>query len=120
MKGSLIICLGALCLTGCSGINKMEATRQAIDKGLVEGLSATNHDFIATVWSFPGKRLGPYYKLGGLEAIVTNSPGVAHTYVFYMGKSRETGHWELFSSMKYDHGKWEPVQVRLPQATKQQ
>ena len=118
MNRTLIISLGALCVTGCSSLNRGQATRDAIDKGLVGGLSASNH-FNATVWSFPAKPLGPYTKLGGLTACVTNSPDSGRTFVFYLGKSRETKDWEVFASMIWQDGKWEPVPVTLPHGAKQ-
>jgi hypothetical protein len=72
----------------------------------------------AIPWSFPAKPLGPYSKLGGLTAYFTNAPDGGRTYVFYLGKSRQTKEWEVFASMMYRDGKWEPVPVKLPQPTK--
>jgi hypothetical protein len=106
-----------LCVLGCSSLSRLEATRDAVDQGLVEGLCATNH-FDAVPWSFPSKPLGPYRKLGGLIAHVTNGPNTNDAYVFFLGKSRETGKWEVFSSMVWRDGKWEPVPVKFPQSAK--
>ncbi len=109
--------LAALCIIafGCASIKRLEATADAIHEGLVAGLSSSNH-FDAIPWSFPGKPLGPYTKLGGLTASVTDGPDSGRTYVFFLGKSRETKDWEVFSSMKWQDGKWELVPVTLPQA----
>jgi hypothetical protein len=95
----------------------LDATRDAIDRGLVEGLSTSNH-FTAVPWSFPSKPLGPYSELGGLTAQVTNGPDSGRTYVFYLGKSRQTKGWEVFSSMVWRDGKWQPVAVKLPEESK--
>ena len=120
MKRILIVCLGAWCVAGCSSVNRAEATKAAIDKGLVQGIPASSH-LKAIIWGFPGKPPGPYGKLGGLTAfITTNGPDSARTYVFYLGKSRETKDWEVFASMVWKDGKWEPVPVKLPQEAKQQ
>jgi len=119
MKRILIVCLGAWCVAGCSSINRAEATKAAIDKGLVQGIPASSH-LNAIVWGFPGKPPGPYGKLGGLTAFIPNGPDSADTYVFYLGKSRETKDWEVFASMVWKDGKWEPVPVKLPQEAKQQ
>ena len=117
MKWTTLLCLGMLGVVGCSGLGRLTATRSAVDRGWIEGLSVTNH-FIAVPWSFPSKPLGPYTKLSGLTTQVTNGPDTGQTYVFYLGKSRETKKWEVFSSMVWRDGKWEPVPVRIPQPTK--
>lgn len=117
MKRVILLCLGIALTAGCSSVSRLQATREAVDKGLVEGLSATNQ-FVAVPWSFPSKPLGPYSELGGLTAQVTNGPESGCTYVFYLGKSRETKSWEVFSSMVWRDGKWQPVAVKLPEANK--
>ncbi len=119
MKRTVLMVLAIFCLAGCAGLHRMEATRDSIDKGLVQGIAPSSH-FDAIPWSFPSKPLGPYSKLGGLTAYFTNGPDGGHTYVFYLGKSRQTKEWEVFASMIYMDGKWEPVPVRLPQEVRQQ
>ena len=117
MNRAILLCLAIVWAAGCSSLSRMQATRDAVDKGLVEGLCASNH-FVAVPWSFPSKPLGPYSELGGVTAQVTNGPDGGHTYVFYLGKSRQTKNWEVFSSMVWRDGQWQPVAVRLPDPTK--
>ncbi len=117
MKRTLLMSLAMVWLAGCTSIHRLEATRDAVDKGLVEGIPPSSR-FEAIPWSMPAKPLGPYSKLGGLTAYFTNAPDGGRTYVFYLGKSRQTKEWEVFASMMYRDGKWEPVPVKLPGATR--
>ena len=102
-------------MAGCASVNRMHATSDAIDKGLIEGLSATNK-YKAAVWGFPGKPLGPYTKLGGLTLWLTDDPHAPVFYAVYLGKSRETRRWEVFASMVGRDGKWQPVPVKAAAA----
>ncbi len=115
MKRAIVLGLGALLSAGCASLDRMQATQDAVDNGLIDGLSATNQ-FTAAVWTFPGKPLAQYTKLGGVTAWVTNASGTASTYAFYLGKSRETKKWEVFATTVWRDGRWEPVSVKLPEA----
>lgn len=100
--------------TGCSSVDRFAAVQEAVQGGRVSGLSASSH-MDSVVWSFPHTASGPYSKIRSLEATTTNNPTNEQTYVFFVGKSRGTGRWEVFSSMLWKADHWEVVPVALPQ-----
>lgn len=110
-----VFMLPVLCVigTGCSSLERFDAVADAVQGGRVSGLSASNH-MNSVVWSFPHMGSGPYSKIRSLEATTTDNPTNEQTYVFFVGKSRDTGRWEVFSSMLWKDEHWEPVAVALP------
>lgn len=74
---------------GCSSVERFEAVRDAVQDGLVDGLSASNH-MDSIVGSFPSIPSGHYSKLRSLTGTTTDNPTNEQTYVFFLGKSRET------------------------------
>jgi hypothetical protein len=98
---------------GCSGIRRMDTVKDAIDRGLVSGLSASNQ-FSAIVWSLPRMPSGPYSKIDSLPVTVQDGSKNEESYVFFFGKSDATKSWEVFSCMKWRGNHWELVPVSLP------
>ena len=106
-----IVLVGA----GCASMDRVSATRDAVHAGLIDGLNESNQ-FSAIVWSWPSKPWGPYAKLDGLYATITNGPYSGHQAVFFLGKSHKTKEWEVFSTLLWDEGKWRPLSVTLPES----
>ena len=114
MKAHALIFIGiALVGAGCASLDRMKATHDAVHAGLINGLNESNQ-FSAIVWSWPSKPWGPYAKLDGLYATITNGPYCGHHAVFFLGKSYKTKEWEVFSTLVWDEGKWKPLPVTLP------
>ena len=103
-----------LVVAGCSSIDRVHATRDAVHAGLIDGLNESN-TFSSIAWSWPTKPLGPYTKLDGIYATITNGPYYGHRVVFFLGKSYKTKEWEVFSTLLWDEGKWKPLSVTLPE-----
>lgn len=97
--------------------NRLNATRKAVDNGLIGGLNESNK-FTGITWRFPNPPLGPYTEVTGIEAKITEGPRSGGVVVFYLGKSWRTKEWEVFSALINEDGKWKPLLVELPQLTK--
>lgn len=91
----------------------MDVAKDAIDRGNISGLSASNQ-WSATVWSLPAGVGQSYSKIESLPITVEVSSTNSDYYVFYMGKSASSKKWEVFSASKWQDGRWEPVAVKLP------
>ena len=94
MRKSVVAISLAVCLSGCALLDKIEAIGQDVDQGRVQGMTEENE----FAYSIPNFHKGPYR---GLNA------------TFFLGKSRESGQWEVFYAMVEKDGKWESIPVKL-------
>jgi hypothetical protein len=115
MNQVLLISICMVCVMGCSGLDRWQAVREAVDAGLVDGLTATNHGG-AIVWS--SSKVGPYSKLAELPIHVDDAQASERFYVFYMGKSRQTKEWNILKCVMWHDGGWEDVSVKQKQTVK--
>jgi hypothetical protein len=98
--------------TGCSGLGKAYAVNDAVSRGMISGLAASNAcNLKALVWGFPALPSGPFSKIGSLPVMVWNGPANKDWYVFFCGKSEDPKAWQVFSCMKWQNDHWEPRQV---------
>lgn len=115
----LSLTVGCGFATGCSGLGKAYAVNDAVGRGMISGLVASNScNMKALVWGFPALPSGPYSKIGSLPVVVWEGPTNKDWYVFFCGKSEETKAWQVFSGMKWQEDHWEPVSVTLPRSQK--
>ena len=110
----LILAGMILLVTGCASVNRLDAARNAVDAGLIDGLDNSSQ-FSAMVWSWPAKPWGPYSDIGGFTATVTNGTYCGHYLTFFLGRSRSTKQWEVFSTFTWEDGKWKALPVTLPE-----
>ena len=108
--GLAVICVIA---TGCAGIKRMEAVKDAMDRGLISGLSSSNH-LSAIVWSFPQMPSGPYSKIDSMPVTIKSGSTNEDAYVFFFGRSDKAQSWEVFSCMKWQANQWQLIPVTLP------
>ena len=95
-------------------MEKIDASRLAVDSGLIEGLGEKNQ-FVGIPWRLPGPPLGPYSKVEGIESKITEGPNTGADVTFYLGKSKISKKWEVFSVLMKKYGEsWKPVPVTLP------
>jgi hypothetical protein len=104
-----LLCVGV----GCSSFHLADTARDAIDRGYISGLSASNH-LSATVFTIPLDACLPYSDVESLRVEDRESSTNTDYYTFYMGKSRISKKWEVFSVLKWQSGRWELVPVKLP------
>jgi hypothetical protein len=110
--GLAIVCGFA---TGCIGVSEAKALKDAVDRAMISGLSASNHCNIkAIVWGFPSLPSGPFSKIGSLPVMVNDGSTNSDWYVFFCGKSENPKAWQMFSCMKWQDDHWESVSVTLP------
>ncbi len=109
MKKSAVITSLAVCLSGCATLEKIEAIDQGVDQGRIQGMTEENK----FAYSVPDFHKGPYAGVEDLNVKVTEGPYKGLNATFFLGKSRQTGEWEVFSAMVEKDGKWESLPVRL-------
>ena len=107
MKKSIMIIVIAVCLSGCSTIHKLNAITRVVKAGRVEGMK----EYKGVCWNLPNNHKGPYAKVDDLNVTFTLVNDEEQYATFFLGKSRETGKWEVFYVMFLKDGKWEPIPV---------
>jgi hypothetical protein len=116
---SLVLSLAILCSLGfgCSSIQPTDTVKDAIDRGLVSGLSISNQ-LTAVEWSYPPSAYLPYSEVRNLSLTVPNPPANTNYYAFYIGKSITSKKWEIVSVQKWEslRHRWEPVTLKSPEA----
>ena len=107
MKKSVVVIVIAVCLSGCSTIHKLEAIDQGVKAGRVQGMKK----YTAMTWNLPSPHKGPYAKVDDLNVKFKLENDKEQNATFFLGKSRETGKWEVFYVMFLKDGKWETIPV---------
>ena len=102
-----------LFFTGCASFERQRAMNNAVDSGLIGRLDHTS-EISSMTWSWPGKPYNVYSDIGGLSGKVKSGTYAGHHMTFFLGKSIETGKWEVFSAFAWEDGAWKSVPVILP------
>ncbi len=117
---ALVLVAVTFCLSGCMSAGaKMDATRKAVDNHLIQGLTESNK-FDCIVWLFPGGDPSGwiYSDVSSIASHIKDGPEKGRSVVFFIGKSRISKEWEVFSAQMWRNGKWELLSVKLPEYKK--
>ena len=109
MRKSAVVISLAVCLSGCAILDKIEAIGQDVDQGRVQGMTEENE----FAYSIPNFHKGPYRGIDDVNVRVVKGPYRGLNATFFLGKSRESGQWEVFYAMVEKDGKWESLPVKL-------
>ena len=108
----LILASFVFAVAGCAIVSsgdRFDAAHDAVLQGRIAGLSSAGH-YTYMPWSFPSVVLGPYTKIDGVALSPTNRSANA-AYVIYLGKSRDSGSWEVFAAMAWTNSHWHVLPV---------
>jgi len=110
MKMLAVVISLAVCLCGCTTLDKIDVIDQDVDQGYVQGMTEENK----FAYSIPNFHKGPYTGIDDVNVKVIEGPYKGMNATFFLGKSRENGEWEVFfvMIMKQD-GKWKSLPVKL-------
>ena len=114
MKTVITIITAATLLVGCAIPQQIKVTRQAVDAGRIQEMDKeTKFQFSYTIpFGMTGIHSGPYSSLDNLNIKVESGVYIGKNATFFIGKSRETNEWEVFSVMVEEDGKWRAIPLR--------
>ena len=109
MRKSAVVISLAVCLSGCALPDKFDAIRQDVDQGRVQGMTEENE----FAYSIPNFHKGPYRGVDDVNVRIIKGPYKGLNVTFILGKSRESGQWEVLLAMVEKDGKWQSLPVKL-------
>jgi len=119
MKTAMTLIAVVLLSSGCALIDKVNAIRTAADAEQIAGMPKDTEFIWALRMSIPtilsDTHPGPYRSIDDFNVIVHTGKYAGQKATFFLGKSRETGTWEVFSVMVEKEGKWEAVPLTRSQ-----
>ena len=119
MKTAMTLIAVVLLSSGCALIDKVNAIRGAADAEQIAGMDKDTEFIWALRMSIPtilsDTHPGPYRSIDDLNVIVHTGKYMGQNATFFLGKSRETGTWEVFSVMVKKEGKWEAIPLARSQ-----
>jgi len=92
-------------LAGCATPSQAKAIRWAANAGTIQGMD-TNTVFAV---SFPNDHSGPYSSVDELNVKIKEGTYKGKYVSFILGRSRETGEWEVLRTLVNENGKWKAL-----------
>lgn len=99
----------AACLSGCSTAHKVDAIRHDVDAGRVKGMAKETR----FAFAFPNFHEGPYAEVDDFNVKIEEGTYKGQNATFFLGKSHDSGKWEVISVMIQKNGKWEAIPLTL-------
>ncbi|MBI3898725.1 MAG: hypothetical protein HY308_10575 [Gammaproteobacteria bacterium] len=111
MKKMLPLIIAVSLLTGCATSNKIDAIREVVDSGQIQGMDrATQFQYSAAFpFAMSGSHPGPYRSIDGLNISVETGRYKGKDATIFVGQSRRTNRWEVFGVMVEEEGVWRAV-----------
>ncbi len=109
---TVILIVAITLIFGCVPFHKMNTVREAIDTGLIHGMDRDTK--FSYTFSIPGGAThpGPYSSVDYINVKVETGKYMGKNATFFVGKSRETGLWEIFNVMVEEEGKWRKIPLQ--------
>jgi hypothetical protein len=104
LVGVIGVCV---CLTGCATPSQARAIRWAANAGTIQGMD-TNTVFAV---SFPSDHSGPYSSVDDFNVTINKGTYKGKQVSFILGRSRETGEWEVLRTLVNENGKWKAIPI---------
>lgn len=116
MKTTIMLIVAATLLAGCSPTLKMNVIREAVDAGRIQEMDKETIFQYSVGVGIPsgmsGTHPGPYRSLDDVNVKAVTGKYMGKNATFFLGKSRETDEWEVFSVMVEEDGKWRAIPLR--------
>jgi hypothetical protein len=114
MKIIIALIAAATLLAGCATSHKMKVIQHAVDAGRIQGMDkGTKFQYTFGIpLGMSGTHPGPYRSLDDFNVKVETGKYMGKNATFFLGKSRETDEWEVFSVMVEEDGKWRAIPLR--------
>ena len=120
MKTAGAVIVAAVFLTGCATTDKVDAIRKARDSGLIQGMDKDAQMSYVLGMGIPNgvseTHPGPYRSIDQMNVKVHTGLYAGKNATFFLGKSRKTGEWEVFSLMIQKDKAWALIPVQLNEA----
>jgi hypothetical protein len=113
MKTAMTLIAVVLLSCGCALKDKVNAIRTTADAEQIAGMDNDTQFSWGINLSVPAvlsdTHPGPYCSIDDFNVKVHTGKYTGQNATFFLGKSRETGTWEVFSVMVKKEGKWEAI-----------
>lgn len=116
MKTTAVVIVAAMFLAGCAVTDKVDAIAKARDGGLIQGMDKDTRMSYRLDMGIPSGlseiHPGPYRSIDQFNVKLYTGLYAGKNATFFVGKSRETAEWEVFSLMVQQDGKWLSIPVQ--------
>jgi hypothetical protein len=116
MKTKITLIVAVVLLAGCATGPKMYVIREAVDAGRIQEMDKETIFQYSVGFGIPsgisGTHPGPYRSLDDVNVKAVTGKYMGKNATFFLGKSRETDQWEVFSVMVEEDGKWRAIPLR--------
>ena len=116
MKTTATAVVVVVLLSGCTIPEKLVAVRDARDGGRIAGMDKDSEIQWSGGYAFPvgwtEMHPGPYRSVDEVNAVIAKGPYALKSATFFVGKSRETGRWDVFCVMIQQGDKWLVIPVQ--------
>jgi hypothetical protein len=100
--GAIGVCV---CLAGCATPSQVRGIRAAIDTGKIQGMDTNT----VCAFGFPNYHSGPYSSVDEFNVKIEGGNYKGKHATFVLGRSRETGEWEVLRTLVQEDGKWKVI-----------
>jgi uncharacterized protein YceK len=119
MKTAMTLIAAVLLVSGCGLASKTDAIRGAADAEQITGMDKDTQFMWAMKLRMPtllsDTHPGPYRSIDDFNVNVDTGKYMGRNATFFLGKSRETGTWEVFCVMVEEEGKWQALPLTRAQ-----
>ena len=119
MKTAMTLIAAALLVGGCGFGSKINAIRAAADAERIAGMDEDTQFMWTMKMCVPtllsDTHPGPYRSIDDFNVKVRTGKYAGRKATFFLGKSRETGTWEVFCVMVEEEGKWQALPLTRAQ-----
>ncbi|MFH1080306.1 MAG: hypothetical protein V1766_08600 [Pseudomonadota bacterium] len=109
---TIILIFTATLLTACAAPHQINVVREAVDTGRIQGMDKETEFSYSFGIPYGATHPGPYSSVDDIKVKVETGKFMGKNAIFFLGKSRATGQWEIFSAMVEEEGKWRSIPLR--------
>ena len=108
MKMQLVMIGACICLVGCATPAQVRTIRKTTDEGRIPGMDKNT----VFAFGFPNYHSGPYSSVDEFNVKIEEGVYKGKHATFVLGRSRETGEWEVVRTMVKEDGKWKSIPIK--------